>query len=371
MARIKTYVNDENISEYDTVIGSDAESLNGTKNYSMASILKFLKSGFNPETGGDLNIRELSYTGSIYTTPHGYLNSLDPYITILQYDVVIVNINNTKYLLKKQDTTVGFEQVPLLSSDFILIKEPQINSDWNSTSGVSQILNKPTIPVPVSQVNSDWNSTSGVSQVLNKPAIPSAQVNSDWNSTTGVSQILNKPTVDGSETKINPGTNTTVTGIGTVVSPYVISSTIAWLPGDTKEVVCNSTYLANNFETSGLGKNERLGWAIMNGATHGSVTVPNDNGRVVISYGTSYTTLETTGGSENAVLIGHDHSFFQTAGGQDGGGNVTTGNNPIEGASDLNMNNTGVDQSGLSSPNETGTGKNMQPYVVRLRIMKL
>lgn len=45
------------------------------------------------------------------------------------------------------------------------------------------------------QVNSDWNSTSGVSQILNKPTIPSAQVNSDWNSTTGVSEILNKPTI--------------------------------------------------------------------------------------------------------------------------------------------------------------------------------
>lgn len=31
--------------------------------------------------------------------------------------------------------------------------------------------------------------------LLNQPSIPSAQVNSDWNSVSGVSQILNKPTI--------------------------------------------------------------------------------------------------------------------------------------------------------------------------------
>jgi len=46
-----------------------------------------------------------------------------------------------------------------------------------------------------SQVNCDWNSTSGVSQILNKPTIPSAQVNSDWNASTGVAAILNKPSL--------------------------------------------------------------------------------------------------------------------------------------------------------------------------------
>jgi hypothetical protein len=66
-----------------------------------------------------------------------------------------------------------------------------VNADWNATSGLAQILNKPTIPA--AQVNSNWNATSGLSQILNKPTIPAAQVNSDWNASSGVSQILNKP----------------------------------------------------------------------------------------------------------------------------------------------------------------------------------
>jgi hypothetical protein len=58
-------------------------------------------------------------------------------------------------------------------------------------------------------------------------------VNADWNATTGDAQILNKPTIptaaDGSETKLSAGTNVTVTGAGTGVSPYVINSTVSTL----------------------------------------------------------------------------------------------------------------------------------------------
>lgn len=88
-----------------------------------------------------------------------------------------------------------------------------VQSDWNQTDTTADdyIKNKPTIPA--AQVNSDWNASSGVAEILNKPSlatvatsgsyndlsntptIPAAQVNSDWNSTSGVSQILNKPTL--------------------------------------------------------------------------------------------------------------------------------------------------------------------------------
>ncbi len=163
------------------------------------------------------------------------------------------------------------------------IPAAQVNSDWNASSGVAQILNKPssmtpsahaathaaggsdavavtagqvsglapvatsgsytdlsnTPTIPAAQVNSDWNASSGVAQILNKPSsmtpsahaathaaggsdavavtagqvsglapvatsgsytdlsnaptVPAAQVNSDWNASSGVAQILNKP----------------------------------------------------------------------------------------------------------------------------------------------------------------------------------
>ena len=105
----------------------------------------------------------------------------------------------------------------------------QVNADWNASSGVAEILNKPTLAtvatsgsyddltnkpsIPAAQVNSDWDAVSGAAQILNKPtlatvatsgsyadlsnkpSIPAAQVNSDWDAVSGVAQILNKPTL--------------------------------------------------------------------------------------------------------------------------------------------------------------------------------
>lgn len=126
-----------------------------------------------------------------------------------------------------------------------------------------------------------------------------------------------------------------------------------WLKGDTKEVVCDATYLSTYFDGTGLGRLERLGWAIMNG-NNGT---PNDNGKVVISYGSSYTTLGASAGATTTTIVGanlpsrdirdvvngstYDADVVKTAGGVAG----TTAS-----ATPINI---------------------MQPYVVRLRIMKL
>lgn len=80
----------------------------------------------------------------------------------------------------------------------------QVNADWNSTSGLSEILNKPTLGTMAAENASDYTPTSGLATVAtsgsyndlsNKPTIPAAQVNSDWNANSGVAQILNKPTL--------------------------------------------------------------------------------------------------------------------------------------------------------------------------------
>ena len=41
-----------------------------------------------------------------------------------------------------------------------------------TTGSYNDLINKPTIPA--AQVNADWNSTSGVSEILNKQTIPTA-----------------------------------------------------------------------------------------------------------------------------------------------------------------------------------------------------
>lgn len=42
-------------------------------------------------------------------------------------------------------------------------------------------------------VNADWNASTGLGQIINKPSIPAAQVNADWAAGSGIAAILNKP----------------------------------------------------------------------------------------------------------------------------------------------------------------------------------
>ena len=82
----------------------------------------------------------------------------------------------------------------------------KVQSNWTETdsSNPSFIQNKPTLGTMASEDASNYTPTTGLSDVaisgsyndlLNKPTIPAAQVNADWNATSGVSQILNKPTL--------------------------------------------------------------------------------------------------------------------------------------------------------------------------------
>jgi hypothetical protein len=96
---------------------------------------------------------------------------------------------------------------------------PQVNSDWNATSGVAQILNKPTLATVA---------TSGsYNDLINKPTIPAAQVNSDWNATSGVAEILNKPTIPAAVTKTSDLINDGENG----VNPFITAADIPPVTG--------------------------------------------------------------------------------------------------------------------------------------------
>jgi hypothetical protein len=139
-------------------------------------------------------------------------------------------------------------------SGFITIGDvpAQVNADWNATSGVAEILNKPTIPA--AQIQSDWTQANNAALdfIKNKPTIPAAQVNSDWNATSGVAEILNKPTL----------TNGTVTSIGLTMpsafsvanSPITTSGTLAVTgAGTVSQYVRGDGSLANFPSSTGGG----------------------------------------------------------------------------------------------------------------------
>jgi len=121
MTKIKNkiaYPLDITITDEDYVIGSDADNLGETKNYSIGSLREFIISGLSPELGGTLRIREITYTG-LFTSPEDVVNELVPDVQILSYDLFFVSVNGQKFLLKPQNILVGASQTPLLSTDFI------------------------------------------------------------------------------------------------------------------------------------------------------------------------------------------------------------------------------------------------------------
>ena len=399
------YVQDTDISDLDYVIGTNGNTTaKTTKNFLLGSLKNYFKAGLSPLTGGTLQLTEITYTGGLYSTFAQVINALDPNVTIGQYHIVVVALNGNKALFKLQDRVVGLGQAAVLVGDFIVLPASQVNADWNSTSGFSQILNKPVYIVPTLDTVLGAGYTSN-KQILLSDFGASANFNnyqlqltdntnksftlqsnalvsrdSPQNSTflqlpvNALNNVVYKTPLksagtytlattaeiiayDGSETKVNSGTNINVTGTGTVASPYVVSlpASASWLPGDTKEVVCDDTYRSANFDSNGLGRLERLGWAIMNGNTHiyngVSVTVPNDNGKVVIAYGSSYTTLGATGGAETHKIT------------------------PAESPALINTTKpyqVGSTSNDFLSPITTNDAMSiMQPYVVRLRIVKL
>lgn len=114
--------------------------------------------------------------------------------------------------------------------------EVNVQADWSVTDSSSDayIKNKPSIPS--AQVNSDWNATSGVAEILNKPTLATVATSGSYN------DLSDKPTIDNNNQKIKAGSvtfgnndvvdivagdNVTVTGLasGTGAPKITISAT--------------------------------------------------------------------------------------------------------------------------------------------------
>ena len=134
---------------------------------------------------------------------------------------------------------------------------------------------------------------------------------------------------------------------------------------EVRDLIVNQTYIDTNFDSTGLGRLIMTGWAICNGQNG----TPILDGIVRIGYGTNYNVITTgnsfvygaTGGSKDAVVVSHTHTFIGSEDNTPEPGNYICTNDD---------GSTGV-QTSLSTTGVSGNNKNMQPYRVVLTIMKL
>jgi len=126
--------------------------------------------------------------------------------------------------------------------------------------------------------------------------------------------------------------------------------------GDIKRIKCDLEYYTENFETNGLGKNLREGWA----QCIGNNGTDNLTGRVGVGYGFGYSSFGAIGGSKDAVVVEHNHT-----------GHVIKATSTWRGGGDNSGDNATSTTGSISTAGVSGTDKNMQPYIVQLYIMKL
>ena len=173
-------------------------------------IAKVLNNYFGGTAIGDLAIRATK--GRLFIGVNGLTNAA-PSLTIATDGSITQRPTN--FTMGMTATTGTFNTLTANGAAIL----PQVNSDWNATSGAAQVLNKPTI---LPQVNSDWNATSGVAQILNRPGnitnaagsiVSAVNCNGAASPGTGTSSILwNLQSGSGNMTFLNNAPNSSTGG---------------------------------------------------------------------------------------------------------------------------------------------------------------
>lgn len=140
MARIKTYIQDNVISDYDIVIGSDADNNDETKNFSVGSLREYMISGLEPETGGNLKITTISATDEVNLTPEDYFNNLEDPLLVLKYEIIFLILNGRTYIFRKNDDTYGIGGTEVFASDFTEIDITSVITSTLESQDLNSVL---------------------------------------------------------------------------------------------------------------------------------------------------------------------------------------------------------------------------------------
>lgn len=140
MARIKTYIQDNVISDYDLVIGSDADNNDETKNFSVGSLREYMISGLEPESGGNLKITTITATDEVNLTPEDYFNNLEDPLLVLKYEIIFLILNGRTYIFRKNDDTYGVGGTEVFASDFTEIDITSVITSTLESQDLNSVL---------------------------------------------------------------------------------------------------------------------------------------------------------------------------------------------------------------------------------------
>lgn len=155
--------------------------------------------------------------------------------------------------------------VAIASGDRLVINDESESKINNSTitfgtSATQFLANNGTWQTYTAPSNPNWTATTGVTSILNKPTIPAAQVNSNWTATTGVASILNKPSIPSTYTDVGAAsaahTHGNITNAGDITATATIANGDRLIINDeSASKVINSTITFGTSTTSFLANN--------------------------------------------------------------------------------------------------------------------
>ena len=178
---------------------------------------------------------------------------------------------------------------------------PQIQADWTETNTAlpAYIKHKPNLATVA---------TSGsYFDLPDRPSIPAAQVNSDWDATSGLAQILHKPNIPTQYTDTLARAAITLTSN----TPTGTTSTLTYTSG-----VFTFTSAAAMIKADGThdGYLSSTDWTTFNNKSNTNGTVTNVTGTGVISVATGTTTpsisISQAGASTSGYLSSTDWTTF-------------------------------------------------------------
>ena len=173
--------------------------------------------------------------------------------------------SSTKYL-RGDGTWQAFPTIPTVNDKTLTIQKNGTQVAQFTANSASDVTANITVPTgdlasvnkPSSGQTTSYLRGDGTWQTF--PSIPAAQVNSDWNASSGVAEILNKPTIPTipSNNITGSGTNGKLTkwnGANTITDGPALSSAISSQTQSTKFLREDGTWSAPSYTTNTDTKN--------------------------------------------------------------------------------------------------------------------
>jgi len=170
MAKISTYIDDNNITNKDIVLGSDGDENNKTKNYTIQGLKNFFTSDFSASEQNNIiksytlpAIKVPDSTKTVLVEASGRINNLSPSLEIKSDEIYFFKLRrgNRFYVLSLKDLGKGFygaNELPISETNLQVISDKPLVVENISQDSTTDIISLGEIqPLNISEAVNNTN----------------------------------------------------------------------------------------------------------------------------------------------------------------------------------------------------------------------